>query len=112
MWKSPIFKFLKTKGVMDLDDPGGKIVTIKVKRSGTTGSVSNYLSKPSEKSKQRGFFYRIPELARVTVKVSDALQEETQCIVNQLGVVTYLPAGNWKVEFYKETGGIKSVKVE
>src|ERR1039457_3015406 len=70
----PIFKFIKTKGLMALDDPGGKIITIKVQRSGTTGSVSNWLSKSAEKTKTHGFFYRIPELARVIVKVSDNLQ--------------------------------------
>lgn len=108
----PIFKFLKIKGVMALDDPGGKIITIKVQRSGTTGSVSGWLTKSTEKEKIHGFFYRIPELARVTVKVSDQLQEETQCLVSQLGVVTFLPPDKWKVEFYKETGGIKSLRVE
>jgi len=108
----PIFKFIKTKGVMDLDDPGGKIITIKVQRSGTTSSVSNWLNKYPEKEKTHGFFYRIPELARVTVKVTDNLQEETQCLVSQLGVVTFLPPDKWKVQFYKETGGIKTLRVE
>ena len=108
----PIFKFIKTKGVMDLDEPGGKIITIKVQRSGTTGSVSNWLSKSAEKTKTHGFFYRIPELARVIVKVSDNLQEEAQCLVSQLGIVTSLPPDKWKVEFYKETGGIKTLNAE
>jgi len=108
----PIFKFIKTKGVMALDDPGGKIITIKVQRSGTTSSVSNWLNKYPEKEKTHGFFYRIPELARVTVKVSDNLQEESQCLVSQLGVVTFLPPDKWKVQFYKETGGIKTLRVE
>ena len=97
---------------MALDDPGRKIITIKVQRSGTTGSVSNWLNKPADKSKTHGFFYRIPELAKVTVKVTDNLQEETQCLVSQLGVVTYLPPDKWKVRFYKETGGIKTLKVD
>lgn len=108
----PIFKFIKSKGVMNLDDPGGKIITIKVQRSGTTNSVSNFLNKSSEKATTHGFFYRIPELARVTVKVSDNFQEEAQCLVSQLGVVTFLPPDKWKVQFYKETGGIKTLKVE
>ncbi|MCX6250975.1 MAG: DUF4831 family protein [Bacteroidetes bacterium] len=108
----PIFKFLKGKGLMDLDEPGGKIITIKVQRSGTTGSVAAYLKRTGDKSKDHGFFYRIPELARVIVKFSENLTEETQCLVSQLGIVTYLPSDKGKVQFYKETGGIKSLKVD
>jgi len=108
----PIFKFSKVKGVMDLDEAGGKIITIRVQRSGTTGAVSAYLKRMGEKGKDHGFFYRIPELARVIVKFSENLTEETQCLVSQLGIVTYLPSDKGKVQFYKETGGIKSLKVD
>jgi hypothetical protein len=108
----PIFKYLKSKGMMELDEPGGKIVTIKVQRSGTTSSVANYLKRGGEASKVHGFYYRIPELARVTVKVDDNLTEETQCLVSQLGIVSFLPSNKWKVQFYKETGGIRGMSIE
>lgn len=108
----PVFKFQKSKGVVDLDEPGGKVVTVKVQRSGTTASVLNYLKKTEDTKKSRGFYYRIPELARVTVKVDENLQEETQCLVSQLGVVSYLPASKWKVRFYRETGGIRTMTLE
>jgi hypothetical protein len=97
----PIFKYMKSKGMMELDEPGGKIVTIKVQRSGTTW-----------KNKDHGFYYRIPEMARVTVKMGENLTEETQCLVSQLGIVSFLPSNKWKVQFYKETGGIKGIAVE
>jgi hypothetical protein len=108
----PIFKFLKTRGAMELDEPGGKVVTIRVKRSGTTSSLSDYLGKRENGNAARGFYYRIPELARITVKVDESLQEETQCLVSQLGVVSYLPVGKWKVRFYEETGGIRNMVME
>jgi len=108
----PIFKYMKSKGMMELDEPGGKIVTIKVQRSGTTSTVNNYLKKGNEVSKVHGFYYRIPELARVTVKMDENLTEETQCLVSQLGIVSFLPSNKWKVQFYKETGGIKRMSVE
>ncbi len=108
----PIFKFHKGKGVLDLDEPGGKIVTIKVQRSGSTGVVSNFLKRNEGTKKVHGFFYRIPELARVTVKVDENLQEETQCLVNQLGIISFLPVNKWKVNFYPETGGIKGLDLE
>ena len=108
----PIFKFLKSRGVIDLDEQGGKVVTIKIQRVGNTNTVANYLKKAEKDTKIQGFSYRIPELARVTVKLDENTQEETQCLVSQLGVVTSLPANKWMVRFYKETGGIKGLEVQ
>ena len=108
----PIFKFLRSKGVIDLDEQGGKVVTIKIQRVGNTNTVANYLKKVEKDSKTQGFSYRIPELARVTVKLDENTQEETQCLVSQLGVVTNLPASKWKVLFHPETGGIKILEIQ
>jgi len=108
----PIFKFLKSKGVIDLDEQGGKVVTIKIQRVGNTNTVGNYLKKAQKDSKLQGFSYRIPELARVSVKLDENTQEESQCLLSQLGVVTNLPANKWKVQFHKETGGIKGLEIQ
>ena len=108
----PIFKFLKSKGVIDLDEFGGKIVTIKIQRVGNTNTVSDYLKRAEKETKEHGFYYRIPELARVTVKLDENTQEETQCLVSQLGVITYLPVSKWKVQFHQETGGIKGLVID
>ncbi len=108
----PIFKFLNSKGIIDLDEPGGKVVTIKIQRVGNTNTVANYLKKAVKDSKVQGFSYRIPELARVSVKLDENTQEENQCLVSQLGVVTYLPVSKWKVLFHKETGGIKGLEIQ
>jgi len=109
----PIFKFNKSKGVQDLDAAGGgKVITIRVQRVGNTNSVSAYLQKAGKASKSSGFYYRIPEYARVTVKVDDNTQEEQQCLINQLGLITNLPASKWRVLFHRETGGIKTLGIE
>lgn len=108
----PIFKFIRTKGIIDLDETGGKVVTIKVQRVGNTNSVAGYLQKASKESKSQGFSYRIPELARVTVKLDESTQKETQCLINQLGIVTYLPADRWKATFHNQTGGIKNLELQ
>jgi hypothetical protein len=107
----PIFKFLRSKGIIDLDESGGKIVTIKIQRVGNTNSVADYLNKAQKTTKTQGLTYRIPEVARVTVKYDETIQE-TQCLINQLGVVASLPAGKWKVIYHKETGGIKGLEVQ
>lgn len=107
----PVFKFLSSRGVMDLDEMGGRAVTINIQRVGNTNQVASYLNRAREESKTQGFYYRIPELARVTVKQSGGTQEEAQCLISQLGVVTYLPASQWKVNFHEKTGGIKEVTI-
>ncbi len=107
----PIFKFSGSEGIIDLDESGGAVVTIKIQRVGNTNTVSAYLKKAEKKMKTHGFFYRIPELGRVTVKLDENSQKETQCLISQLGVITYLPVNKWKVQFYKETGGIKTLEL-
>ncbi|MCK9220427.1 MAG: DUF4831 family protein [Bacteroidales bacterium] len=108
----PIFKFLQTKGVVDLDEPGGKVITIKIQRVGNTNLVAGYLQKAEKEVKSHGFSYRIPELARVTVKLNDNTQKESQCLISQLGVITYLPMNKWKVMFHPSTGGIKALEIQ
>ena len=108
----PIFKFSKTGGPVDLDAAGGKVVTIRLQRVGNTTQVASYLGNAGRDEKESGFSYRIPELARVIVKLGDNTTEETQCLINQLGVVTSLPVDKWKVRFHKETGGIKALMME
>ena len=108
----PIFKFISNRGLVDLNQMGGSVVTIKVQRVGNTNRVASYLNRALEETKSQGFYYRIPELARVTVKQGAGLIEQTQCLINQLGVVTYLPVSRWKVKFHEETGGIKGVVLE
>jgi hypothetical protein len=96
----PIFKFSRTKGTMDLDESGGKVITIKIQRVGNTNTVSSYLGRAPKEEKEQGIYYRIPELARVIVKLDDNSTEDTQCLVNQLGLVTNLPVDKWKVLGY------------
>ena len=108
----PVFKFLKTKGIIDLDEFGGKVVTIKIQRVGNTNTVAEYLQKAEKESKSRGFSYRIPELARITVKLDENTQKETQCLISQLGIVTFLPVSHWKMQFHDNTGGIRKLELQ
>jgi len=95
-----------------LEEIGGEVITIKVQRLSNTGQVESYLNRAVEQEEYHGFYYRIPEMARITVTLGDGTTEETRCMVNQLGVVTYLPVNSWQVMFHEETGGIRGVAVE
>lgn len=108
----PIFKFSRTKGPVDLDEPGGNVVTIRIQRVGNTNQVASYLGRAEKDEKEQGIAYRIPELARVMVKLNESTTEVTQCLINQLGLVTSLPQSQWKVQFHKETGSIKGLVID
>ena len=108
----PIFKFLPSRGIMDLDETGGRAVTIRVQRVGNTNQVASCLNRAMKESKVRGFSYRIPELARVTVKQGNEIVDETQCLIIQLGIVAYLPLDQWKVRFHQATGSIREVVID
>ncbi|MCK9205218.1 MAG: DUF4831 family protein [Bacteroidales bacterium] len=107
----PIFKFSKSGGIIDLDGSGGKVVTIKIQRVGNTNTVAAYLNRAVKEVREHGLSYRIPELARVTVKLDENAQNEAQCLISQLGVITYLPVNKWKVQYHQETGGIKGLEI-
>ncbi len=108
----PIFKFWKSKGVIGLDEPGGRVVTINIQRVGNTNSVSAYLARAEKSAKSNGFYYRIPELARVTVKLDENTQVENQCLISQLGLVSFLPSHKWKVRLHESTGGVKGLEIQ
>lgn len=108
----PLFKFSAARGITELDEPGGKVITIKIQRVGNTTMVASYLKRAEKETKVHGFYYRIPELARVTVRLNDFTQEETQCLIDQLGLVTFLPVNKWKVRFHEDTGGIKGLQMD
>jgi hypothetical protein len=108
----PVFKFSRSKGTMDLDETGGKVITVRIQRVGNTNNVSSWLGRAPKEDKEQGLYYRIPELARVIVKLDDNSTEETQCLVNQLGLVANLPIDKWKVLFHMETGSIRGLMIE
>ena len=108
----PVFKFTPNNGLMDLDEMGGRPVTVKIHRTGNTNQVASYLNRAREDAKEIGFYYRIPEMALVSVKGIDGTLYEKQCLINQLGVVTHLPVSQWKVQFHESTGGVKAVEIK
>jgi len=108
----PLCKFRYDKGIMALDVPGGQAVTIQVQRTGSTSGVSSFLSRIPDENREKGFYYRIPEFARIMVTGPAGIMEETQCLVNQLGVISVLPVNRWKVRFHEQTGGISGVIIE
>ncbi|MCF8296882.1 MAG: DUF4831 family protein [Saprospiraceae bacterium] len=110
---TPLFKFSKKNGVMKPNDAFGEMVYIHINRSQNTKKVEAFLEKNNNPNKKsHGFYYRIPDYAKFTIKQGITSKAEASFLVSQFGIVTFLPAKQTKLKFYPNTGGIKSVGVE
>ena len=65
------------------------------------GAVYNY--------RGTGFHYRIPEHSTIVIREGDTPRAEARMLVNQYGITTWLPPHEMEIEFYPNTGSIKSV---
>ncbi len=105
-----LFHFSAREGVSSGNRPGSIPVTIQVRRDQTTNPLSPLLQRtPAARSGQKGFHYRIPEHSTVVIREGETLRAEARTLINQYGVVTWLPPYEMEIEFYPNTGSIKSV---
>ena len=110
---TPLFKFSKKFGVVKSNHAYGEIVYIHIDRSQNTKTLGKFLEKNNDPNKKaHGFYYRIPEYAKFTIKQGITLKAEASFLVSQFGIVTFLPAKKTKLKFYPNNGAIKSVGVE
>ncbi len=108
---STLFHFSKKDGVVPGGIPGSLPVTIQAKRS----QESSYLEPLAERTAasspgRKGFFYRIPDHATVVISEGQNIRAEARMLINQYGVVTSLPPANLEIEFYPNTGSVKSIR--
>jgi len=80
----------------------------------TIGELQSISENEREKSYKgdRGFSYRIPVMAKVSIEVNNDLKSSGVFPIAQFGSVTYLPSTISSVQFFPETGGIKNVIIE
>ncbi len=105
----PLFRFDKMRGILDLDENGGKIINLRFHRVGNTYAIQGFLGQAEKLPKIQGLAYRIPEMVKVMIRYGEAVTE-TRCLVSQLGVVTMLPADKQRVLFHPGTGSIKEIQ--
>ena len=96
---------------MDKSSTAGDLLQIEVNRLDLAGSIRNLADQRNALTKEsKGIYYRIPDQARVAVKLGGQVKIESQFLINQLGVVTFLPSGSiGNLELYNNTGGLKHV---
>jgi hypothetical protein len=103
-----ICRFSKTRGLSDKSTSIGESVSLVITPLNRNTRLEEFVKQRDQVAKKmRGFYYRIPEKSQVTLRAGGVAVAETQMLISQMGVVTYLPATHIKdVGFHHENGAI------
>jgi hypothetical protein len=105
-----LFHFSETNGIVQGEEPGSQAVNILASRTNTTRQLGVFVMNPDPRKTATGFYYRIPEHGNITVSKGGNPIADARLLINQFGVITSLPPTDLKIEFYPNTGFIKSVE--
>jgi hypothetical protein len=108
----PLFKFSRKGGIVNEDNADGEMVYVHIDRARNTKNLEDFASRNNDADANHGFYYRIPEYAKFTIKQGISLKAEASFLIAQFGVVTSLPAKYSKVQFYPNSGAIRKVEVK
>ena len=109
----PVFTFSERFGIKDINAAGGEKISLKINLTDPPEFVlaANESREKSYKG-DKGFCYRIPVTARVSIETGNDLKTSGIYQIAQFGSVTYLPTTISNVQFSPETGGIKNIIIE
>lgn len=106
-----LFHFSEREGLLEEEQQSSQEVKIQISRSNTTRQPAVFLMNPDRgKNAETGFYYRIPEHGNVIVLKGNLPLAESRILINQYGIITCLPPVDLKIEYYPNTGSIKSVE--
>ncbi|MEI6766984.1 MAG: DUF4831 family protein [Bacteroidota bacterium] len=106
----PLCRFSKMKGILEPTAAYGDLVFLNIATQRNNEVLASYvMAKDSvDKSKQHGFYYRIPEAADVSVIQGPRSMVTGTFLVSQFGIINCLPANLKKVSFYPGYGALRS----
>ena len=106
-----ICRFSLGKGILDKNSQSGDLVQLEIKPMDITAAIHNLTEQRNTMNREnKGIYYRIPDEARIVVKLGGQVRAESQIPVNQFGVITFLPANSISnLELFNNTGGLKHV---
>lgn len=101
-------------GIHNAQHATGKPVTITITPSGTTNQIARHQSaRIKELNNRYGFWYRIAEPSQITLNKGDSKLASTTFMINQFGVVSFLPYRNiYRLTLYPETGSIEIINLK
>ena len=109
-----ICRFSISKGILPKSSASGDFVQIQTSSLNKTSALKTETEKLNAgQQSTHGLYYRIPDKANVAVKVGGQVKLETQFVISQLGVVTFLPATSLRnISIDNNTGTLRRVVLE
>lgn len=107
-------RFSISKGILPKSSTLGDFVQIQATSMNKTNALKAEAEKLSTHQRSsHGIYYRIPDKANVEVRVGGQVKLETQFVINQFGVVTFLPASSIRnIGIDNNTGTLRRVVLE
>jgi hypothetical protein len=107
-------KFSISKGILPKTATTGDQVQIQATSLNKTNVLKSQTEKLSVAERElHGLYYRIPDKANIALKIGGQVKLETPFVINQFGVVTFLPASTLRnIGIDNNTGSIRSVLLE
>ena len=108
------FRFSEDRGVLPKSDLSGRPIVIEVNKSEDLASKQNVLSSSENpEAGKSGIFYRMPGMAEIRILDGSTQLAGARAPIAQFGTTAPIPEnlldGNYKLEFYPNTGAIKSI---
>jgi hypothetical protein len=105
-----LFRFSTREGVLAANRQDGYPVSLELKSLGTTQGIP-LMARPAPGARDQtsGFYYRIPEHATAVLMEGNITRAEARILVNQFGAVSRMAPQGMQLEFYPNTGSIKSI---
>jgi hypothetical protein len=107
-------RFSISKGILPKASTSGDLIQIQATSLNKTNALKTETDRLNISQRdQHGLFYRIPDKATVAIKVGGQVKLETQFVVSQFGVVTFLPASSIRnIGIDNNTGTLRRVVLE
>jgi hypothetical protein len=99
-----LFRFSPREGVLEADRRDGYPVRLEM----FSNNVTKLLPHLSQ-NQDEGFFYRIPENADLILYEGNNVRARSRMLINQFGVVSRMAPASMQLEFYPNTGSVKSI---
>ncbi len=107
-------RFSISKGILPKTSTSGDFVQIQASSMNKTNALKAETEKLNASQRNsHGLYYRIPDKADIAIRVGGQVKLETQFVINQLGVVTFLPASSLRnIGIDNNTGTLRRVVLE
>jgi hypothetical protein len=107
-------RFSISKGILPKTATSGDLIQVQANSMNKTNVLKPETEKLNSGNRDsHGLYYRIPDKANVVVKVGGQMKLEAQIVINQFGVVTFLPASSLRnISIDSNTGTVRRVVLE